>query len=68
MKITVLFIGALALGACAVTESVTSLAPEYLQLSPDEQNIWEDLSPAQRDRAVLFITNGATLVSSLGSQ
>lgn len=68
MKIAVLFAGALALGACAVTDSVTSLAPEYLQLSPDEQNIWVDLNAAQRDRAVLFITNGATLVSSLGSQ
>ena len=68
MKLTLLMVGALALGACAETDSVTRLAPEYLQLSPDEQNIWEDLSPAQRDRAVLFITNGATLVSSLGSQ
>ncbi len=68
MKITLLLVGALALAACAETESVTRLAPEYLQLSPDEQNIWEDLSPAQRDRAVLFITNGATLISSLGSQ
>ena len=68
MKITLLLVGALALAACAETESVTRLAPEYLQLSPDEQNIWEDLSPAQRDRAVLFITNGATLVSSLGAK
>jgi len=68
MKLTVLMVGALALAACAETESVTRLAPEYLQLSPDEQNIWADLNPAQRDRAILFITNGATLISSLGSQ
>ena len=68
MKFTVLMIGALALAACAETESVTRLAPEYLQLSPDEQNIWEDLNAAQRDRAILFITNGSTLISSLGSQ
>ena len=68
MKLTVLLVGALALGACAQTEAVTSLAPEYLQLSPDEQNIWANLNAAQRERAVLFITNGATLVSSLGSQ
>jgi len=68
MKIALLLVGALALAACAETDSVTRLAPEYLQLSPDEQNIWEDLSPAQRDRAILFITNGATLISSLGSQ
>ncbi len=68
MKLTILFVGALALGACAEIESVTSLAPDYLQLSPDEQNIWVNLDAAQRERAVLFITNGATLVSSLGSQ
>ena len=68
MKLTLLMVGALALAACAETESVTRLAPEYLQLSPDEQNIWEDLNPAQRDRAVLFITNGSTLISSLGAK
>ncbi len=68
MKKVVLLMGALALGACAQTEAVTSLAPEYLQLSPDEQNIWATLDSAQRQRAILFITNGATLVSSLGSQ
>lgn len=68
MKLALLFVGTLALGACAETESVTSLAPEYLQLSPDDQNIWAGLNAEQRKRAVLFITNGATLVSSLGSQ
>lgn len=68
MKIAMLISGALMLAACAETDAVTSLAPDYLQLTPDEQNIWEDLTPAQRDRAILFITNGATLVSSLGSQ
>ncbi len=68
MKLAVLLASVLALGACAQTEAVTSLAPDYLQLSPDEQNIWADLNAAQRDRAVLFITNGATLISSLGSQ
>ena len=61
-------LSALALGACAQIDSVTSLAPEYLQLTPDEQNIWVGLNAAERERAVLFITNGATLVSSLGSQ
>jgi hypothetical protein len=61
-------LSALALGACAQTEAVTSLAPDYLQLSPDEQNIWKTLDAAQRKRAILFITNGATLVSSLGSR
>jgi len=63
-----ILLSALALGACAQVDAVTSLAPEYLQLSPDEQNIWAGLNAAQRERAVLFITNGATLVSSLGSQ
>ncbi len=68
MKKVVLLMGALALGACAQTEAVTSLSPDYLQLSPDEQNIWAGLDSAQRQRAILFITNGATLVSSLGAQ
>ncbi len=68
MKKLILLMGALTLAACAQTEAVTSLAPEYLQLSPDEQNIWVTLDAAQRERAILFITNGATLVSSLGSQ
>ena len=68
MKLAILLVGMLALGACAATDSVTRLAPDYLQLSPDEQNIWDDLNAAQRDRAILFITNGATLISSLGSQ
>ena len=68
MKLTVLFVSVLTLGACAQTEAISSLAPDYLQLSPDEQNIWATLNAAQRERAVLFVTNGATLVSSLGSQ
>ncbi len=66
MKKIVLMLGVLALGACAETEAVTSLAPDYLQLSPDEQNIWAGLDAAQRQRAILFITNGSTLISSLG--
>ncbi len=61
-------LGALTLGACAQTEAVTSLAPDNLQLTPDEQNIWATLDDAQKQRAILFITNGATLVSSLGAQ
>ncbi len=68
MKKIILILGALGLGACAQTEAVTRLAPDYLQLSPDEQNIWATLNAAQRQRAVLFITNGATLISSLGAQ
>jgi len=38
-----------------------------LNLTPDEQNIWKGLTPAQQDRAVTFIQNGGTLIGSLGS-
>ncbi len=68
MKKALFLMGALALSACVETDAVTSLAPDYLQLTPDEQNIWATLDAAQRERAVLFITNGATLISSLSPQ
>ena len=75
MKKTVLLLGALALAGCTIngvtldpSRSTSGIAPDYLMLTPDEQNIWATLSDAERERAVLFITNGATLVSSLGSQ
>jgi len=75
MKRIVLVFGALALSACTIngvtldpSRSTSGIAPDYLQLSPDEENIWAGLTDDQRKRAILFITNGATLVSSLGSQ
>ncbi len=39
-----------------------------LNLTPDEVEIWNDLTPAQQDRSVLFIKNGGTLVESLGDK
>lgn len=39
-----------------------------LNLTPDEARIWETLTPAQQDRAVQFIQNGGTLISSLGDK
>ena len=39
-----------------------------LNLTPDEMNIWENLSQEQRDRAVVFIQNGGTLIASLGDK
>lgn len=39
-----------------------------LNLTPDEVRIWETLTPAQQDRAVQFIQNGGTLISSLGDK
>lgn len=75
MKKVALILSALALGACTVngvtldpSRSTAGIAPDYLMLSPDEQNIWAGLNDAQRQRAILFVTNGASLVSSLGSQ
>ncbi|MCF6273901.1 MAG: hypothetical protein L3J37_12090 [Rhodobacteraceae bacterium] len=75
MKRIVLLLSALTLGACTIngvtldpSRSTTAIAPDYLQLTPDEQNIWSGLSDAERKRAIPFITNGGTLVSSLGAQ
>ena len=62
----------LVLGACA--EQVTKQSIERnaviasLNLTPDEQNIWNTLTPAQQDRAILFIQNGGTLIASLGDK
>ena len=73
MKKVALVLGVLALGACSdystmdANYSTTSLAPEYLMLTPDEQIIWAGMSEAERQRGIQFVTNGATLVSSLGS-
>ncbi len=50
-------------------ESIEANALVYsLNLTPDEMNIWEDLSQEQRDRAALFIQNGGTLIASLGDK
>ncbi len=68
MKKSFFLMAALALSACVETGAVTSLAPDYLQLTPDEQNIWVTLDSAQRERAILFITKGGTLISSLSPQ
>ena len=75
MKHIILLCGALTLGACTIngvtldpSRSTQAIAPDYLELTPDEQNIWATLTDAQRNRAIQFITNGATLVSSLGDK
>lgn len=75
MKKIAILLGALALAGCSVNgvtldpnRSTSAIAPDYLQLTPDEQNIWAGLTDAQRQRGIQFITAGATLVSSLGSQ
>lgn len=74
MRKIVFVMGVLALAGCTVngvtldpSRSTSGIAPDYLMLSPDEENIWATLTDDQRARAILFITNGATLVSSLGS-
>ena len=59
------------LAACerVTEESIEQNAEVYsLNLSLDEMNIWEDMTQAQRDRAVLFIENGGTLIASLGDE
>ncbi len=75
MKPIAMVLTALVLGACTVSgvtldpnRSTASIAPDYLQLTPDEENIWAGMTDIQRERAILFINNGATLMSSLGSQ
>lgn len=50
-------------------ESIQDNALVYsLNLTHDEMNIWETLTPEQRDRAALFIQNGGTLIASLGDK
>lgn len=75
MKKIAMVMGVLALGACTTQDdmmetshSMTAVAPAYLMLTLDEQNIWAGLTEAQRQRGILFVTNGASLVSSLGSR
>ena len=72
-SITLITIGA-ALFLTAACERVTEESIETnavvysLNLTPDEMNIWETLTQAQRDRAALFIQNGGTLIASLGDK
>lgn len=75
MKRITILLGALLLSACTLNgvtldpnRSTSGIAPDYLELTPDEQNIWITLTDEQRERAVLFITNGSTLISSLGDE
>ena len=58
------------LSACATSsESIHRNAQvAALNLTPDEARIWETLTPAQQDRAILFIKNGGTLIASLGDK
>ncbi len=49
------------------SRSTPAIAPENLNLTPDEQLIWRDLTDAQRKHAIIYIENGGTLVSSLGA-
>lgn len=72
-SITLVAIGAAVFltAACEqVTEETieTNAAVYSLNLSHDEMNIWENLTQEQRDRAVLFIRNGGTLIASLGDK
>lgn len=49
-------------------ESAPAAEPtnEYgLVLSPDDQRIWDTLTPEQQARAAQYIKNGGTLVASL---
>jgi len=72
-SITLITIGAalfLTVACDRVTkESIEANALVYsLNLSPDEMNIWETLTPAQRERAAVFVQNGGTLIASLGDK
>ena len=72
-SLTLITIGA-ALFLTTACERVTEETIQYnalvysLNLTHDEMNIWETLTPAQRDRAALFIQNGGTLIASLGDK
>lgn len=72
MKSITLVAAGAALFLTAACERVTEESIETnamvhsLNLTPDEMNIWEDLTQEQRDRAAMFIRNGGTLIASLG--
>jgi len=72
-SITLITIGAVLFFTVAcervTEESIQANALVYsLNLTPDEMNIWETLTTAQRDRAAVFIQNGGTLIASLGDR
>jgi len=71
LALTAILASALFLSACGQV-SVDSIDRNAriasLDLNLDEQNIWKTLTPAQQDRAVLFIHNGGTLIASLGDK
>lgn len=66
-KIVSVIAVSLVLAGCTLDGTGSPLAPEYLNLTPDEVLIWRDLSDAQRSHALIYIENGGTLVSSLGA-
>lgn len=71
ITITALVAATLALAACDTVskESIDRNAViSSLNLTPDEQNIWNTLTEAQRTRAIAFIQNGGTLIASLGDK
>jgi hypothetical protein len=50
------------------TPSGNATAARDLNFTADERRIWATLDAEQKARAILFIQNGGTLISSLGSQ
>lgn len=75
MKLTTLtlIVATLSLGACdrlAETEAqiARNAMVSSLNLSLDEQNIWDTLTLAQQNRAIAFIQNGGSLIASLGDE
>jgi hypothetical protein len=74
MKFVTLSVALLATSVLAGCDIPTEESIAYnarvsaLNLSPDELRIWQDLTPAQQERAILFIENGGTLISSLGDK
>ncbi len=72
ITLTTLATSAVILAACATPPTQASIERNALiaslNLTPDEQNIWATLTPAQRDRAIEFIRNGGTLIASLGDK
>lgn len=59
------------LSACSERNSETiaqNAAIASLNLSLDEQRVWETMTDAQKARAIAFIQNGGSLFASLGDK
>ncbi|SLN46230.1 hypothetical protein PSA7680_02365 [Pseudoruegeria aquimaris] len=65
-RLPALFLGLALLGLAACGPSAdTSGLPTQFPLLEGDQDLWPTMSDAERQRAILFLTSGSTIQSSL---